>query len=494
MSIDFESFSSSNRASIVAVELRGTQDSISGDVMPQKILIVGQYDQDLASGITDYTPVQIFTASSAAETFGYGSELHRQAIWIFGILGGFSENVWMAPIPEPDSAVASSGDITITGPSTSSGTEYISIAGDVFSFSVPSGYTATEIGDLLVAAIEAEENACVSAVNTAGVVTITALTAGVNGDEIMIVHNPSGSTQESNNPAGVSIAVPSGGYLSGGAGVCDTHDVFFDDDEADALGDRWYTQITGPYTDDTNIGYYKDSWDARKDPTIKRPFDSTFGYVTETYAEAYATPRRYQRRGNQPVWDNRCYAPGWELQAAVVGLKAWSATFDPNRPFKTLSTGVPYDESVGDLSYAKNNALFVAGMGYLKEGDDGLVLGDMALSYRTNDAGGSSEEWYDSVSMTRRMQIMYDTEQLFLSDVYTRGVLADDDSQTTKDYVIKPKKVISDLSALWITGTVRDGLRMHPISRIQSPQRSIPAIIAELMPNTQMTKLSHCVS
>jgi phage tail sheath gpL-like len=47
-----------------------------------------------------------------------------------------------------------------------------------------------------------------------------------------------------------------------------------------------------------------------------------------------------------------------------------------------------------------------------------------------------------------RQQKVYDIEQVFLGSPYTQGMLADDDSISTKPYVIKPKKVIADMSAL----------------------------------------------
>lgn len=115
---------------------------------------------------------------------------------------------------------------------------------------------------------------------------------------------------------------------------------------------------------------------------------------------------------------------------------------------KTLSTGIPHDSSVGDLSYAKNDALFRAGMGYFKSVAGELRIGDLATSYRTNDVGAATEEWFDTVSVSLRQQKIYDIENIFNNEPYIRGILTSDDAITAKSYVIKPKKVVSDLSAL----------------------------------------------
>lgn len=449
MAIEFQEFDASSRASIVAIELRGVKRSVSGDGIPQIGLMPGQYDQSLVAGITDYVPVQVFTADEVAEKAGFGSEAHRQALWIFGILGGFSENMWWVPVPEPGAAVKASGTIIFATNSTSSGTYFFSIGGDVVSFAVPSGATPTDIGDLLVAAITAKQNIAVTAANVAGTVTVTAKTAGVNGNEISLVQNPGGQTQAALAPGGTTVALPgSGGYLTSGAGVTDLNDMFFTSGGGDNLGDRWYTQISAPYSDATNLGYYKDSWNLRATPEVKRRFDSTVGFVKETYSQAFAKPSTINSQGVSPVWEARSYSPHWELQAAVMGIKMASAEIDPGRPFKTLSTGIPVNTATGDLTYAENDALFRAGMGFCKIVAGSLVLGDQAISYRTNNVGAATAEWFDSVSQTRRQQLVYDVEQLFLNEPYIRGMVADDTSITIKSYVIKPKKVISDLSAL----------------------------------------------
>lgn len=447
--INFATVDPNSRASQVFVELQGVRRSVSGDVLQPIGLIPGQYDQSLIAGITDYVPVQVFTADEVGQKAGFGSEAHRQALWIFGILGGFSSNMWWVPIPEPGSAVAANGTIIFATSATSSGTFYFSIGGDLITVAVASADDVTAIGDALVTAITANLNGSVTAVNAVGTVTLTAKTAGVNGNEIKLVLNPSGQIQEAQNPGGTTVSVPgSGGYLTSGAGATDVHDMFFDSNEAEILGDRFYTCIAGPYTDSTNIGYYKDSWDARIAPDVKRPFDSFFGYVKELYAAAFAIPATINGQGISPVWDPRSYSPHWELQAAVMGVVMWSTTFDPGRPFKTLKTGIPFNTATGDLSYAQNDALFREGMGYFKNIAGDLVIGDLATSYRTNDVGADTEEWFDSVSIHRRQQKISDIESLFTAEPYTRGMLADDESITAKAYVIKPKQVIADMSAL----------------------------------------------
>ena len=439
------SVSSSYRASQVFVEMAGIKDQTGSDYLEPIGLILGQYDQD-KTGIVDYTPVNLTSADAVGAKFGYGSEIHRQAIWVFGIMGGFSENLWFSPIPEPDSAVAAAGTITFVTDATSSGTYYLSIGGDVITFAVAKGDTVTEIAAKLVTAVTAELNALVTATNLAGVVTLTAKTAGVNGNDIQLVLNPSGLTQESDNPTGTTVSVDS--YLADGAGVTDIHDTFFNSSEEDVLGDRWYTMISCPYNDSTNLGYIDDSWNVRKAAGFKRPFGVIIGYVNKTYDEYLTLLGDLNYEWMTPVWDPRSYSPANELAASTMGIVLESCKSDPGRPFKTLTTGIPLDTSVSDLSYVKNDALFRNGGSYFKTVVGEMVIGDLALSYRTNASGADTEEWFDLVSLTLRQQKVYEIETLFTTGDYIRGIVADDSNVSTKAYVIKPKRVIADMANL----------------------------------------------
>ncbi len=434
-----------SRASQVAVTMQGIKRGVGSSFLPPMGLILGQYDQS-KTGIVDYTPIQFTGADAVGAKFGFGSEIHRQALWVFGILGGFSSNMWFSPIPEPGTSGAATATITFAVNATSSGTYYFSIGGDVINFGVNKDDTPTIIGAALVSAITANLNGLVTAANVAGVVTLTAKNEGVNGNNITLFLNPSGASQEEENPSGTTVAVESA--LTGGSGATDIHDTFFNSSEEDILGDRYYTMISCPYNDSTNLGYIDASWNARKDPTVKRPFGTVIGYVSETLTEALAIPTTINSEGIAPVWESRSYAPPCELAAAVMGIVMESCKIDPGQPFKTLATGIPMNTAISDLSQAKNDALYIAGMGYFKTIGSQMVTGDIALSYRLNGAGAATEEWYDLVALTLRQQKIYDLEQLFLSSPYDRAMLADDDSISTKIYVIKPKKVIADISAL----------------------------------------------
>jgi phage tail sheath gpL-like len=430
---------------MVAIEMAGKKRSINGKYITQRILIPGQYTTLTP---VNYVPVQVLTAAKVGELAGFGSEAHRMALWIFAALGGFSENVWWVPIPKPASAgVKAHEDIVFAGPTaTSAGSFFFGIGGDVIELPVAKDDAHTAIAAALNTAIAAIQNIAVTAGVVSATVTVTAKQEGPNGNEIGLVLNPGGAAQAAKNPAGIAVTMPVSGYLASGAGTVTAHDALLTSGGADNLHDRWYTIIPWPYTDDTNVGYLKSSGALRLDPAFKRRFAAYLGYVKIDYAAALAKPVALNDQSINPAWDPRSYAPAWEMAAAVAGAVAASAMIDPGRPFKTLPVGIPVNNATANLSYAENDALFRAGMGYFKTDDAGVLrIVDLACSYRKTPGGADTEEWFDAESIHLRQQKMYDEERIFTGAPYDRGRLASDDVVTSKAWVIKPKTMVTDM-------------------------------------------------
>jgi phage tail sheath gpL-like len=448
--INFETFPSNRRASIRAIEMAGKRRSVAGSYIPEKILIVGQYAA-AKTGVTVGEKWQGFTADDFGDRYGFGSEIHRQAIKIFAALGGFSELVYGCPVAAPTgSPTAGTNTLTFIGDATTSGTMSFAIAGDLYQISVASGATAIQQAAALVAAITADINAAVTAAvggtGSEHIVTLTSKTANVNANEIRVVQNPAGKTQIDATPSGTSVTISSE-YLTGGSGNPVTTTVFTNG-SSDNLGDTWFTLITCPYTDSTNLATYKAAGIARANPSVKRHFGYVAGYVKKTYSEAYAIPATINSKFCAPVWDTRPLCPAPEFAAAIVGTVAYLATLDPGRPFMDTELGIMTKQDL-NLSYNELDALFRAGMGYCKLSSSGVLMtGDLALSYRTTAAGAATEEWFDLVSLTRRQEKVYSIDQLFSSAPYVRAIAGSNDLVTAKNYVIKPKTIVADLRNL----------------------------------------------
>ena len=82
---------------------------------------------------------------------------------------------------EPSDAVAASGSIALIGTTILAGVLYLYVAGKLYEITVSKGETITAIGDAIVAALAADKECPVVAVNAAGTVTFTSLSKGVWG-------------------------------------------------------------------------------------------------------------------------------------------------------------------------------------------------------------------------------------------------------------------------------------------------------------------------
>lgn len=449
MSISFNNISESVRASNNFIELAGVRKSLAGLFIPPIGAIVGQYDPAKTS-VVDYLPVKVVSPDDGASKFGFGSHLHRQLLRLPSGVFLQGGGIYCFPIPEEVAGVAATDTITVTGTATSAGTLYFSIAGDSFSVGISSGDDPTAIGDAIEAKITSEIKLPITASNAIGVVTNTAKFKGTAGNQIYVKVNPAGESQSDKNPAGVTIALGNAdGYLSSGATDPDIEDMFFDSNGDDVLGDRWYTAMSMPWTDATSIGYHKLSAEKRFDPAVARFFGSYGAYTKETYAAALALPATINSEFIGIIWENRAEYPSFELAAELVGIILNEQNKAPNRPYKTVDLSGPADTETVNRSYNQNDALFRAGMSYCYIDTTGsLRLGDIALTYRTNDAGGAATDWFDAVSLHSRQAKAYSVEQLFLADKYTRAVVVDNNQPTAVEYAIAPKDVVADLTKL----------------------------------------------
>ncbi len=449
MTISFNDVPQASRASKVFIELAGVKRSLASLFIPPIGGLIGQYDP-LKVATVDYVPVKVISSDDVGNKFGFGSHIHRQSLRFPAAVFSQGGGVYAFPVPEAGGGTAATDTITFVGAATSSGTFFFLIGGELVQVPVVNGDSITDIGDALETAITATRDIAITGVNAIGVVTNTAKFKGTAGNQILVVINPGGDTQELQNPAGVTAALGNvDGFLSTGATDPSVELVFFTAGGADNLGDRWYTAFTMPFTDQTNIDFHVASGEARKDPAVNRMFGNYGGYIKELFAAAGALPAATNSEWVGEIWDLRYQAPAFELSAALVGTILDEQNQAPNRPYKSLAVDGPSDDSVANLTYTENDSLFRLGLSYCDIDTAGVLrFGDIALTRRTNVLGGATEEWFDAVTLSTRQAKAYSIEQLFLAEKYTRGVVVDDAAVTRVNFAIAPKDVIADITKL----------------------------------------------
>jgi len=200
----------------------------------QKILFVGQglaagtytsgaLNENIANGGAEDA---LFGAQSMLATLIRACKVRNQQVQIDAI--GLDDN---------GAGVDATGTLAVSGVATEAGTLTV-IAGSErnhkYSIAVADTDTATTIGDAIEAAITADTNSPVSASNTTGTVTITALNAGTYGNSIPL--------EIRGEVAGVTTTVT--GMASGATDPTLTG-VF------DVIGDNRYQAVVWPYPDAT---------------------------------------------------------------------------------------------------------------------------------------------------------------------------------------------------------------------------------------------------
>lgn len=446
MSISFNNVPNSYRASKVFVELAGVKKSLDSLFIPPTAIIIGMYDPAKTT-VVNYVPVKVLSAEDVGVKAGFGSHAHRQARRFPSAVFLQGGGVYWIPVPEAGAGVKAKKSITFSGTATSAGTLYFGIAGDLVRVPVASGDAAADVASALEDEITALQDLPVTADASGAITTITAKFKGTQGNQVLIFPNPSGESQEDENPAGITVT-GSSGYLTTGATDPDLKNAFFDSDMNDILGDRWYTHITMPFVDATSIGYYKTLAGLRADPAVNRFFAAYAGYVGKTYAQALALPATINSKYIGAIFEDRYRCPDFELSAELIGQMLDSMNKAPNRPYKTLALEGDFNSNTSDRKFVQNNALFSAGMSYCENVANVLRLGDIALTYRTNGSGAPTTDWYDAVSLHRRQAKAYSIEQLFKQEKYQRAVVVDNLAVTKVDFALAPKDVIADLTKL----------------------------------------------
>jgi phage tail sheath gpL-like len=449
MGITFNSISPNARASATFIELAGVKRSFASLFIKPCVGIIGQYDS-AKTGVVPYAGVKVSSAEHAGEIFGYGSHLHRQALAMPAAVFNSGNGAYCFPVPDPEEAESASETITIVGTAIDAGTLYFRIGGVYLSLNVAKDSTPDDVAIALSNAIISIRDIAVTAAESEGTVTVTAKFSGDAGNEIVIIQNPGGDSEAMAGPGGLTVAIGNDkGYLSGGTGAPDIHSVFFNADGTDKLGGTWYTQFTLPYTDSQSISEIKAAGNMRVAPETRRMFCAFAGYVQKSYFKIIEIAGTINSKWIAPVWFPDCYAPAFELAAALCGRVAYEQNIAPNRPYKNTEIGLPCNTDAIPLRYGERDELFRKGISYCYIAEDGMpYFGDIALSYRKTSTGADTEEWFDAVSLACRQAKSYSLEQIFESEPYTRAVVVDNDSITDKEWAIAPKDVIADMAKL----------------------------------------------
>jgi phage tail sheath gpL-like len=328
--------------------------------------------------------------------------------------------VYALPVADADAAVAASGDIAVTGTATASGTLALTIAGEEVDVAVSSGDTATNVGDAIEAAINADLTLPVTAANTTGTVAVTAKFSGAAGNQISMDINRAALDE---TPAGLTVTVDAN--LSSGA----TNPTL--DTALGNLGDTWYTEIVCPYQDDTSLTAIETAGATRIGPGVKRPFVAFVGY-TDTRANlltalgaAGSRTRNSEFTSYIPVHGSPTTA--FEIAASFTAMFAQRQAASVGRPVYGYSIPQVRAGDTNDLTYSVKDAGIKLGASYTMNAGSSVVAGDIASTRIETNAGVATAAYRFVSDYMPGLQLkINDLETTFGVAPFTNATVIDD--------------------------------------------------------------------
>ncbi|OPZ34528.1 MAG: hypothetical protein BWY96_03105 [Spirochaetes bacterium ADurb.BinA120] len=317
-------------AAINGVGVENQKFAVTAQVKPQKNVIIGTYDEAVHTEIVPNVPIRVFSAEDVAGRTGYGFMLHRLAKYAFK---PGSVETWIIPQLEggsdPDQAV---GTLDFTASATVlAGTIYLYIAGEQVRVNITAAMTDDQIGEAVEAAINADDDLPVTAVNAAGVVTLTSKSGGTYGNYISLEFNLGyGETL----PSGIACTVTD---MAGGVGIPDIQEALDALGTGDGQNEDDFTNVIHGYGADTGtldalstyngigntlVGNYKKE--------VARPFrsligDTATGSAGLAAALVFAGNRRLDRTNGKICVPGSPNHPA-EIAAQTIGVMAVTNT------------------------------------------------------------------------------------------------------------------------------------------------------------------------
>jgi len=394
------------------LEVRPNYRNVGVLPYPVKALIIGQ---KLATGTLATGVVQeIVRADDAIALCGVGSIGAEQ-------VAAFRKNdkttpLFLLALPDAAGAVKATGTFTFVGALALSTVLRFKVAGKPVRATIEAADDVTAMASKLAAAINAETSLTVTAASALGVVTVTARHGGEVGNEIDIRVNELAQPV----PDGLTITVAA---MSGGSGNPDLTTAL------DAIATSWFTQITMPWNDATNMALFAS--DLRDRYRAMSKLDA-HGFVAKrgTYGELGV----FGELTNEPYLTamglNKSPTSSWVLSASVCGLAAFHLTNDPARQLRSLMiAGVDAPDEQDQFLESEQNLLLNKGISTFDHLSDGTtIISRLITTYKKSNLNIKDRAWLDIMVPATMSRIRYDWAA-YISLLYPRAKLLDDEDQ-----------------------------------------------------------------
>lgn len=387
-------------------------------------------------------PVTVSTSSQAKTLFGRGSQLARM-VDAYRKQDTVGQLVCI-PLADAESASAATGQVTISGQATESGTISLYIGADRVQVGVTSGDEPALVGTTMRDLINGTPDLPVTAEAADGVVTLTAKNKGALGNDLPLAINLRGFAGGEKVVQGLGVEVTP---MSGGATDPDVGDAIA------AMGDEAYEFIGVPYSDTAVL----DSMAEELDDSTGR-----WSYARQLYGHMYTARRgdlnaliefgKARNNQHQTVFavEPALASPVYEVVGAVLGRVAVYISADPARPTQTGPlTGVMASPIQDRFVLSERQSLLTNGMATLTTVSGTVQIERAITTYQRNSFGDADASYLDSETMHTSSYVIRQLSSL-ITTKYPRHKLADDGTNYgAGQAIVTPSVIRGELIALY---------------------------------------------
>jgi phage tail sheath gpL-like len=432
MSVGFAQIPATLRVPLFHVEFDSSR--ATGGLAVKRGLVIGQ-PTTAATGLALVTSVD-----AAAALYGAGSMLTRM-IRAFRANNTFSE-LWALPVADSGSGVDATGTLAFTGPASAAGAVSLYIAGKLVPVAVASGDTATNIGDAVEAAVNADTTLPVTADATTGTVTLTARNAGTLGNSIALGVNLNAALDGEALPAGVGLTITA---MASGATDPDLAGV------AAALGDEEFEVIVAPYIAATPLNAMRD---LMNDTTGRWAWSrQIYGHAFSASRDSVADLLTFGATRN----DQHMTVVGYEetnptypadMAAAFAAQVLTSVSADPARPVQTLPlTGVFAAPTGTRFTKSQRQSLLSTGIATIAYEASSVQINRAVTTYRVNAFGVADASYLDCETLFTLAEVVCRLRAV-ITTKFPRSKLANDGTRFGAGQpIVTPKSIKAELVA-----------------------------------------------
>jgi len=412
MPLPFNDIPSNIRVPLFYAEFDNSAAQSGPSILAYRGLLIGQ--RTSTGLVAENIPTRITSPEQAGESFGLGSQLHRQVISWFAS-NTFTE-LWCIALDDNAGGVAAKGSVTINGGIFESGTLNFYIGGERVQVPVVLGDTVNDLAADLDAAINADDNLRVTSAVSLGTLTLTDKVKGEEGNSIDLRFN----LNDEEMPSSLSPAIQAMGTVTAGSANPDISTAIA------AMGDEWYQIMSMPYRDTANMTLMEAELTRRFGPTTMID-----GMCCIAMNDTLNNMGAFGDSRNSPHMQlSECYQeprPESEVAAETAALMAKYGQNDPARPFQFLNYAHRIAKSEADrFTLAERNLLLFDSVSTFHVNANGQVAVDRLITmYQENAAGAPDTSYLDVNTLLTLMYIRYDW-RVYIVNKYPRHKLADD--------------------------------------------------------------------